>query len=267
MSTPPRPDRFGRRDAARALDGTPASSAPLDQLLAAASAPGTETELRREGTALAAFQQIRLGPAHRGAALGLGARLATARVAVAGVTLALLTGGGVALAAGVGPGDGFLGGPDSTPRATPPVGAPDGPAAPGDTPAADPQVPAGTAGLSYLGLCRAFQAEVATNDDAAANPAFSALAEDAGSQAEIAEYCDELLGDASATPTGQPTGLPTGRPTALPTSAVNPTTPVKPTPGVTTPPVPTPTVTTPTPPDPSSTPTRPGGKPTKTPRP
>lgn len=264
MSPPPRRNPLGRRDAARALDGTPTGSVPLDRVLAAASAPATEAELRRETEALAVFQQARLGPAHRASAVGLAARLATARVVVAGVTLALLTGGGVALAAGVGPGDGLLGGPDTTPRATPSPGTP---GTPEDTPSAEPQVRAGTAGLSYLGLCRAFQAALAADEEAAANPAFEALADDAGGQSEVAEYCDELLGDASATPTGQPTGVPTGKPTALPTSAANPSRPAQPTPSATKPPAPTPSATTPVPPDPSATPTRPGGKPTKTPRP
>lgn len=216
---------------------------------ASTDAPGTATE----------------GQSHRGEPLGLRARLVAARYKIAGATLVVLL-AGAALAAGVGPGDGIGGGSEAAPRAG---------STPGDPEAVVESEEPGTGspgtkvGLSYLGLCRAFQLEAETNDDAAADPAFDALAEDAGGQSKVEKYCQELLGEASATATAEPTALPTAQPTAKPTSAGSTRTP-RPTQtsNPTQQPSSTPTATfTPGPPDPTSTSTPGGGKPTKTPRP
>jgi len=259
--TTPRRTPLTRRSAARALDGTtPSGSATLDQILAAATAPATEAELGREGAALTLFQQGRQATAHRAAGVGLRARIATARVAVAGVAVAFLVGGGVAIAAGVGPGDGLFHAPQDKPS----YGAtPGAPGSPTSKPGADSP---GTPVQSYSGLCRAFQAEALTNGDVASSPSFAALADDAGGQDKIKKYCQDLLGTPTGGPSGPPTGLPTqaADPTqpSRPTSAADPTQPVIPTPTAkpTQPPVPTPTA--------SPTRTHPGGgKPTKTPTP
>lgn len=201
------------------------------------------------------------GQSHRGEPIGLRARLVAARYKIAGVTLVLLL-GGAALAAGIGPGDGLGGGPEAAPpvRSTPDTL---------ETPAAseepDPVNPGSTVGLSYVGLCRAFQLAATTDDDAAADPAFSALADDANGQTKVEKYCSDLLGEASADATDAPTS--TSQPTVSPTRPGGSTSSPRPTVTVNPTQQPTPTATAPGSPTPSPTTTRPGGKPTKTPRP
>lgn len=201
---------------------------------------------------------------HRGEAPGLMARLAAARVRIA-VAVVLLVLGIAAWATGLGPGDGWGGGPDAAPSR---VLAPEIPGAPEESTSTEPETSGTKTGQSYLGLCRAYQEEVATNPDAAGDPAYSALVEDAGSQAQVKKYCDKLLGDASADATATPTSVPTAQPTAAPTGSTPTRTPgPTPTSGPTQQPSPTPTATKPGPPTPTATATGPGGKPTKTPRP
>lgn len=267
----PRRNPLTRRSAARALDGAATSgSAGLDQVLAAVTAPATPSELSREDAALLIFQQGRQAPAHRAEPAGLRTRIATARVAAAGLVLALLAGGGVAIAAGIGPIDGLFETPRNEPVKPVTSGAPEIPATPSSKPGSTATA---TPVQSYVGLCRAFQADAATNDNARSDPAFAALAKDAGGQSQIADYCDDLLGDPTATPTGRPAELPTqaadpGRP-AIPTPSARPTQPTIPTPTAkpTQPTVPPPP-TQPTDPTPPVEPDPPGGgKPTKAPRP
>lgn len=208
---------------------------------------------------------------HRGEALGLRARLAAARFRIAGAVLLLVV-LGAAFAAGVGPGDGLTGGSDDTRVLAPEPGSSE---APTETEIPDPGTSVPRVGLSYLGLCRAYQEDVVTNESAAADPAYAALADDAGGQSKVRKYCDELLGEASADASATPTAVPTagatrptpgatGRPA---TPRPTPTTGQSPTSGPTPTGSPTPTPTDPGPPDPTATPTEPGGKPTKTPRP
>jgi len=199
---------------------------------------------------------------HRGEAPGLRARLAAARVKIA-VAVLLLVLGIAAWATGVGPGDGWGAEPDAAPSR---VLAPGVPEAPEEDSSAAPGTSGTKTGLSYLGLCRAYQEEAATNPDAAGDPAFSALVEDAGSQAQVKKYCDELLGDASADATATPTSLPTAQPTTAPSGSTTPTRTPGPSSSPTLQPSPTPTATKPGPPTPTATATGPGGKPTKTPK-
>lgn len=208
---------------------------------------------------------------HRGEALGLRARLAAARFRIAGVVL-LLAALGAAFAAGFGPGDGLTGGSDDTRVLAPEPGSSE---APRETEVPDPDASAPRVGLSYLGLCRAYQEEAVTNESAASDPAFAPLADDAGGQAKVKKYCDELLGEASADATATPTAVPTAGASTAPTPGATggpatprptPTTGQSPTSGPTPTSSPTATPTDPGPPDPTATPTGPGGKPTKTPR-
>ncbi len=202
---------------------------------------------------------------HRGEAPGLRARLAAARVKIAVVVLLLIL-SIVAWATGIGPGDGWGAESDTTPST---VLAPDVPEAPEKSTSPEPGTSGTKTGLSYLGLCRAYQEAAATDEDASADPAFSALVEDAGSQAQVKKYCDELLGDASADATATPTALPSEKPSTAPTGSTTPTQAPRPTltSSPTQQPSPTPTATSPGPPTATPTATKPGGKPTKTPGP
>jgi hypothetical protein len=68
---------------------------------------------------------------------------------------------------------------------------------------------------SHVGLCRAYQAQVATNPGQALNnPAFRALIEAAGGRDKVDGYCQDLLADKPGKPTKEPgkPDHPTGQP-------------------------------------------------------
>ncbi len=202
----------------------------------------------------------------RGEAPRLGARIAAARVKI-GVLVGLLVLGLAALATGVGPGDGWGGSDDSGPAAT--VLNPEATDTPEEIARSEAASSGSTIGLSYIGLCRAYQEAAATDSNAAADVDFADLVDDAGGRSKVEKYCEELLGDPEADATATPTAGPSPQPTAASPRSPTPTpTPRStPTPSQTQQPTPTSTPTTPGPPNPTETGTGPGGKPTKTPRP
>jgi hypothetical protein len=165
-------------------------------------------------------------------------KLAAARLIVAGATTVVLATGGVALAASTGHlsnplGDAHRSATGTTHSATTPAGAPSA----GDSPAVPP-TPAGTPGASpspsYKGLCQAYQAGATANGGKVlSNPAFAALANEAGGANNVATFCATLIGAPGSHPTGQPTTHPAHpvKPThpAKPTQAASPTHPAKPT--------------------------------------
>ncbi len=272
--TTPRRNPLTRRSAERALDGTATSgSTNLDQILAGATVPAVEAELEREGAALTRFQQGGTATTHRAPTSGPRARMTTARMASAGVAVALLTAAGMALAAGLGPGDGFFATPDDD------AGPQTGLRTPGPESAEPAPEQDGASVQSFSGLCRAFQAEAVTNGDVATNPAYEVLADDAGGPDGIKRYCQVLLGtpiagpaggSTTSTPTGLPTALATGFATGVPPQEAGSTDPTGPTlaPEPTGSTVASPTAQPTQPPvaSPTPTPDRPGGKPTKNPR-
>lgn len=198
-------------------------------ILAAASAPARDHELAGEARAIAAFRMAQLRPVGRTRRPSIGVTKLLAVKAV--LTLAGLTGGGVALAAATGHlhpsgGDGtsaagLLGASATT------VAAPSHAGTPASHPSASPSP-------SLRGLCRAYTARVGNNPGKALdNPAFSALIGAAGGRDNVAAYCTSLLaskpgnghtshghgqqlGKSADHPTGKPTFKPTGKPASHP---------------------------------------------------
>ncbi|MCW2857750.1 MAG: hypothetical protein JWR52_3365 [Marmoricola sp.] len=218
--------RITRRSAAQALDQTGSSgAASVDQVLAAAVAPASASELSRESTQVAMFRQARLGavpvPTRATVFQHTRRRFAAGRFVVAGATAIALSTGGVALAASTGhlP---FGGDHRSA------TGARHSSDAPGmlTTHPTDPahptngatEHPSAAPTPSFRGLCRAFRAGAGgTNGMALDSPAFTALATVAGGRPNVAAYCTALL------------GAPGTHPSATPTQPVHPTHPAKPT--------------------------------------
>jgi hypothetical protein len=200
---------------------------PLVELLAAAAAPGRESELGGEQSAVVAFRMAqRAAPA---TASGPSARSRWARfvtVKVAAVGLAIAT-AGVALAAGTG----VLPNPLNT-RIPPP--APTG--APGTSAVVTAGVPghpttANASGAANLfGLCTAYLAHVAAHPDTPwPNPALATLTQAAAGADRVTAFCTALVeaaksgptkgpGNSTAHPTGPPSPHPTGDPGHGPTS-------------------------------------------------
>ncbi|MCW2755556.1 MAG: hypothetical protein JWQ32_2967 [Marmoricola sp.] len=237
--------RITRRSAAQALDQTGSSgAASVDQVLSAAVAPASASELSREAVTTALFRQAHVGglqaTTRPTVAQRTRRRFAAGRLVVAGATALALSTGGVALAASTGhlP---FGGDHRSA------TGARHSSEAPGmltthptgsDYPTnGASEHPSAAPTPSFRGLCRAFRAGAGgTNGKALESPALTALAAIAGGRANIAAYCTSLL------------GAPGTHPSATPTQPVHPTHPVKPTqaPTPTHPAHPTPTPTHPT---------------------
>lgn len=231
----PRPERaLTRRKAARALERTGSSGVPeVDEILAAATAPATGFELNREAETVAHFRFVaaQKAIAPKSGFLRAGrSRFVPARAAIAAGMATLLAGGGVAFAASTGHLPEVLGGDHRSP-----TGAAHSSQAPGQQETNRPKptaeassTPKGTPSPSLKGLCRAFQAGVATNPGKAlSNPAFSALAAAAGGKAEMAAFCADLIGPPAPKPTPQSTPAPTTKPThpAHPTKTPNPNKP------------------------------------------
>jgi hypothetical protein len=162
-------------------------------------------------------------------------KLVAAPALTLGVAGAVLTGGGVALAASQGalhvP---FTGHDDrsdhapSAPASTNPGLTHTDAATPSaaettGSPSAHP-TPNASPSPSLTGLCRAFQA--GATQDGKTNPAFSALAAAAGGGENISAYCVTLIGSPAAHPAATPTHQ-AATPThpAEPTQAAHPTSP------------------------------------------
>lgn len=223
-------DRDRRIDAdtaERMLAGEYAGFDRLENLLAAAAAPGYIDETAGEEAAVVAFRRARHEPhevgRHRPTIASRAARL----LGVKAAALALAVGAtGVALAAGTGvlpnPLDANSRTVDSgstlkgrtNPSGTDSRGTGSAStAAASAVPMPDP---------SLVGLCHAYVAEVAANPGKALdNPAFTALITAAGGAEHVAVFCAGLLSEngASSDPgrSGHPIGPPSSHPTGKPT--------------------------------------------------
>ncbi len=198
----------------------------LANLIAAAAAPGRDSELAGEQEAVAAFTVARLAPAtqlRRPSMIKTGmAKLLTLKLAVA---VGALAAGGVALAAGTG----HL---PSQPPANAHASSTNASAHSNDArPAAHPSP---SPSPSLRGLCSAYTAGVsASHGKALDNPAFTALITAAGGKDNVAAFCAAKLGSKAgqsphapanpahqAHPTGSP-AHPTGPPTTHPAGKPN----------------------------------------------
>lgn len=236
-----------RRSTDRALNRAGSSGvAHVDKVLAAATAPASGFELNREAEMVALFRFVgaRDGVTVRkiSVAQSVFARLVAAKAAIAVGTVVLL-GGGVAFAASTGRLPEVLGGDHRSPtgaahssqapgqQGTKGPNGPNGPNGPKATSSANPtpRTPSATPTPSPRGLCRAFQAQSASNPGKALNnPAFTTLATAAGGKANMSAFCVNLIGAPAPKPTNAPTSQPTHPvPPAPPTKAPNPHKPTK----------------------------------------
>jgi hypothetical protein len=199
--------------------------ANLDQVLSAARAPATASELSHEAAVVATFEgahRVPVTTAGRPSMLkSTLAKLAAAKVVAAAAAAAILASGGLALAAS----SGHLPNPLShSDRAT--TGDAHATAAagkPSSTPTHPTESPSESASASptpsLKGLCTAYQAGSTDNDGSAlTSPAFKALVTAAGGAGQVAGYCTTLIGTPTPHPTSHPTGAPTAHPTGVPTS-------------------------------------------------
>lgn len=199
---------------------------PLAHLLAAAAAPARQDELAGEEAAVAAFQRARLAlapdPRRR---FMLRSVLVKAAVAA---SVAVVGGGGVALAASTGrlhtthsPDHHALARPATSATATPrPSRHAARPATTSThrtrTASHDPE-PSGSPSPNLRGLCRAFRAHAGDNPGKSLdNRAFTVLIRKAGGRDKVAAYCDALLATRTAKPSARRSDAST-HPTSHPT--------------------------------------------------
>jgi hypothetical protein len=194
---------------------------PVADVLLRAAAPGTPGELAGEEAAVVAFRMATLygQPAARASTpTTWGRRLLTVKAAAIG--LAVVTAGGVALAAGTG----AL--PNPLEFGTPP----------GTSSSSHVSFTSRTSGASssgpgnaspapsLKGLCTAYLAHIAANPGKAwDNVAFSTLVAAAGQAESVEPFCTALLaGQPGPSNTPRPTDHPTGPPSGRPTPTVKP---------------------------------------------
>jgi hypothetical protein len=193
---------------------------PVAKVLLRAAAPGTRGELSGEEAAVVAFRVARLyghQTPQTAKAVTWGRRLLTVKAAAIGV--AVLTAGGVALAAGTGvlPNPLEVGTPPGTSTSssqTSLTSRTNGQSSSSsDTPGSASPSP------SLEGLCSAYFGHIAANPGKAwDNPAFSTLVAAAGTAEDVESFCTQLLAgqpqpSGSARPTEHPTGPPSVKPT------------------------------------------------------
>lgn len=225
--------RVTRRSAAQLLDQSGNASAhSLSQLVAAATAPASHSELAGEHTAVTLFRAARLSAAapiprtrRRSMIKSAVAKLVAGKFLAAGAVAAAAT-GGVALAA--------VTGNFPNPRPAIPSNT-SAPASAGSSSHSSPvssvtsatrpsrgnpttSRPSATASSStpkpsLTGLCLAYQAGVTSNPGSALqNPAFTALVTAAGGQSNVSPYCVTLIGAPASHPAGAPAGRSAGAP-------------------------------------------------------
>ena len=192
MSTHDR-HRLDRRTAEQLLTGAPVGGArPLNDLLAAAAAPGRDGELAGEQAAVAAFQAARLEPATQ-ARRPMLKTLLTTRFAAATVA-ALVTAGGVATAAATG----YLQNPLRGNPTVAPTPATTSATSSSTSAEHGASSSAGTPSPSLTGLCNAYTAGAGSEHGKALDsPAFGALIAAAGGKDKVDAYCATVLADKS----------------------------------------------------------------------
>ncbi|WP_258947536.1 hypothetical protein [Lentzea californiensis] len=193
--------RIDRRTAEQLLRAAPgglpvAGHDRLSDLLAAAGAPARDQELAGERAAMAAFRDARLATApQRWRPRMLKAALANLlAVKIAGV--AVLTAGGIALAAAAGTLPGQQREEPAAPAGTTVVSTTSATtAAPSKGPEQKPDNSASPS-PSLKGLCQAYTAGAGSEHGKAHNnPAFSALITAAGGAERVPGFCADLLGE------------------------------------------------------------------------
>jgi hypothetical protein len=186
---------------------------PIAEVLLRAAAPATPSELAGEEAAMVAFRMARYYGTRPAPKAPWVRRLLTVKAAAIG--LAVLTAGGVALAAGTGvlPNPLELGNPPGTSSSTRTVslttrtGSSSNSTGPGN---ASPSP-------SLEGLCTAYLTHVANNPGKAwDNPAFSTLVAAAGTAEQVERFCTDLVATAHPSAPARPTEHPTGPPSPKP---------------------------------------------------
>lgn len=216
--------RARRRADQDAVSWAVASDPALDRLLREASAPAHADELAGLASALTAFAHTPPLPRRHPVSSFLVKLLAAKALAASAAGATAL--GGVALVAATGnlpaplqdAAHQTFGAPSSTSsHSTDSTDSPDSTETPQAT--TDAATPTPTPSPNLVGLCRAYDAGVATaKGKALDNPAFTVLITAAGGKDGVTAYCTTLLATA---PGGKPTALPTQaqghKPTSHPT--------------------------------------------------